>query len=122
KFANNCEKCHDPSATSGKFSEVLRDRFRNGVTVEAIDRKCETCHQQHSFHQANVVQNRSCSACHQEHRGLTNLRLVASSQCASCHNNSATMTASAQKGTTLPRDAFHRHPHPPQQVAFELPR
>src|SRR5207244_12020799 len=49
KFANNCEKCHDPSATSGKFSEVLRDRFRHGVTVEAIDHKCETSRQQPRF-------------------------------------------------------------------------
>jgi len=122
KFANDCAKCHDRSVAEGKFSEVLRDRFRNGVGIERIDPRCETCHQQHSFHEANVVQNRSCSACHQEHRGLTNLRLVASSQCATCHNNSATMTASAQKGTTLPRDAFHRHPHPPQQIVFDLPR
>src|SRR5437763_3132570 len=122
KFANDCAKCHDRYSASGKFSEVLRDRFHNGVAVEAIDRKCETCHQQHSFHEANVVQNRSCSACHQEHRGLTNLRLVASSECATCHNNSATMTASSQKGTQMPRDAFHRHPHSPQQIVFESAR
>ena len=122
KFANDCAKCHDRYVAAGKFSEVLRDRFRNGVAIEAIDRKCETCHQQHSFHEANVVQNQSCSACHQEHRGLSNLRLVASSQCATCHNNSATMTASAQKGMSIPRDVFHRHPHSAQQVVFELPR
>jgi len=122
KFENDCAKCHDPSAVGGTFSEVLRDRFRNGVAIEAIDRKCESCHKQHSFHEANVVQNKSCSACHQEHRGLRNLRFVASSECADCHNNSTTMTASAQKGLTMPRDAFHRHPHPPQQVVFELPR
>src|SRR5438270_1717627 len=122
KFANDCAKCHDRSVVTGKFSKTLRDRFRNGVAIEAIDRKCETCHQQHTFHEANVVQNRSCSACHQEHRGLTNLRLVASSECAACHNNSAFMTAAAQKGTQLPRDVFHRHPHLPQQIVFELPR
>jgi len=122
KFANDCAKCHDRAAVGGKFSEVIRDRFHNGVAVEAIDRKCESCHQKHSFHEANVVQSRSCSACHQEHRGLTNLRLVVSSECATCHNNPATMTASSQKGTQMPRDAFHRHPHSPQQIVFELPR
>src|SRR5256885_6314154 len=105
KFENDCAKCHDRAAVGGKFGEVLRDRFHNGVAVEAIDRKCESCHQKHSFHEVNVVQNRSCSACHQEHRGLTDLRLVSSSECATCHNNSATMTASAQKGATMPRDA-----------------
>jgi hypothetical protein len=122
KFANDCAKCHEGSVAAGKFTEVLRDRFRNGVAIEAIDRKCEVCHQKHSFHEANVVQSHSCSACHQEHRGLTNLRLVSSSECAACHNNSATMTASAQKGMQMPRDAFHRHPHSPQQIVFELPR
>src|SRR5205085_1478700 len=122
KFANDCAKCHDSSVARGKFSGVLRDRFRNGIAVEAIDHKCETCHEHHSFHEANVVQNRSCSACHQEHRGLTNLRLVASSECAACHNNSAIMSASAQRGRQMPRDAFHRHPHSPQQIVFELSR
>ena len=48
--------------------------------------------------------------------------MVASVQCAVCHNNSATMAASAQKGMQLSPAAFHRHVHSPQQVAFELPR
>jgi hypothetical protein len=121
KFANDCGKCHEGSVTGGKL-EILRDRFRNGVAIEAIDRKCEVCHEQHTFHEANVVQNRSCSACHEEHRGAINLRLVASSECATCHNNSATMTASAQRGISLPRDAFHRHPHATQEVTLELAR
>lgn len=121
-FGNNCAQCHDRNVASGKFSAVLRERFRHGTTTEAIDRKCETCHEKHSFHEANVVQDRSCSACHQEHRGLANLRLIASSQCAACHGNSPTMSASAEKGMPIPRDSFHRHPHPPQQVVFELPR
>ena len=122
KFANDCAKCHDSSMAKEKFSEVARDRFRNGVSTAAIDLKCESCHEKHSFHEANVVENRSCSACHQEHRGINNLRLVASSQCAACHNNPAIMTASAQKGMTIPRGAFHRHPLPAQQIVFELPR
>lgn len=122
KFANDCAKCHESNVAGANFRPTLRERFRNGVTTDEIDPKCEVCHQKHSFHEANVVDNRACSACHQEHRGLTNLRLVASSQCAACHNNSTAMAASAQKGKQLPSDAFHRHPHPAQQIVFELPR
>jgi len=122
KFANDCAKCHALNLAPGSFKAVLRERFRNGISTDEIDRKCESCHQDHSFHEANVVDNRSCAACHQEHRGLNDLRLVTSSQCATCHNNSAIMAASAQKGIQVPRDAFHRHPHPPQQIVFELPR
>src|ERR1700704_567263 len=34
KFANDCAKCHEGSVATGKFAEVLRDRFRNGIAVE----------------------------------------------------------------------------------------
>jgi hypothetical protein len=128
RFADDCATCHDKSMPGGdaltpeKFTAVMRERFRSGVAFDPIDRKCETCHQQHTFHEANVVQNKSCSACHQEHQGPGPMKMVASFQCASCHNNSATMEAAAQKGAQLPPTAFHRHPHPAQQVAFELPR
>lgn len=128
RFADDCATCHDKSLLGGgaltpeKYTAVTRERFRSGVAFDPIDRKCETCHQQHTFHEANVVQNKSCSACHQEHQGPGPMKMVASFQCASCHNNSATMEAAAQKGAQLPPAAFHRHPHPAQQVAFELPR
>ena len=128
RFADDCATCHDKSLPGGgaltpeKFTAVTRERFRSGVAFDPIDRKCETCHQQHTFHEANVVQNKSCSACHQEHQGPGPMKMVASFQCASCHNNSASMEAAAQKGAQLPPTAFHRHPSPPQQVAFELPR
>jgi hypothetical protein len=128
-FADNCAKCHDQTLmtggplTSSKFKQVLSDRFRNGVAFEPIDRKCEMCHKHHTFHEPNVVQDRSCSACHQEHRGLQSLTLVASSQCASCHNNAATMAASAQKGAQLHWAVLDRHPQPAQRMAlFDLPR
>ena len=133
---NNCNDCHDKSLitggrlTSEKFKETIRDSFRNGVAsnrIQLIDKKCEACHfklsgRVHTFHEANVVQDRSCSSCHQEHQGPTSVKLVASSQCASCHNNSGTMEAAAQKGMQLPPDVFHRHPHSPPQAVFELPR
>ncbi len=129
-FADDCQQCHDKSLISGgkltpsTFNAVLRERFRYGVAFGPIDEKCEACHdgRTHTFHQANVVQDRSCSACHQEHRGPGPLKLVASSNCLFCHGNAGVMQASAQKGMQLPPDAFHRHPHPPQQVAFDLPR
>src|SRR5437588_227108 len=122
KFADDCARCHDRDSVTGRFTEVLRDRFRNGVAVEAIDRKCETCHEKHAFHEANVVQDRSCSACHQEHQGSGPMKLVASSNCVSCHGSAEVMQASAQRGMQLSLQALHRHPVPPQQVVFELPR
>ena len=127
-IANNCAKCHEQTLMTGgqltpsRFKQVLKDRFRHGVAFEPIDRKCETCHAHHTFHEPNVGQNRSCSACHQEHRDLRSLTLVASSQCASCHNNPATMAASAQKGMELHTTILDRHPHPTQRVTFDLAR
>lgn len=127
-FGDNCEKCHDKSLmisgtlTVQKFREVVRDRFRNGIAFEPIDRRCETCHRLHAFHEANVVQNRSCSVCHQEHRGPGPMNAVAGSNCASCHNNAATMEASAQKGVQIQWKDIHRHPHPATQIVLELPR
>jgi hypothetical protein len=127
-FGDNCTSCHDKSLMTGggltvqKFREVVKDRFQNGIAFEPIDQRCETCHQLHAFHQANVVQNRSCSVCHQEHQGSGAMRSVASFNCASCHNNRETMAASAQKGMQLSPTAFHRHPHPAERVVLELPR
>lgn len=127
-FDDNCASCHDKSLMAGgpltpkKFREIVKERFRNGIAFEPIDRKCETCHTHHAFHEPNVVQNRSCSACHQEHQGPGPLRLVASSNCVSCHGNRATMDMAAQKGMQFNWRNFHRHPQPPQRIAFELPR
>jgi hypothetical protein len=127
-FADNCASCHDKSLMAGgpltpkKFREIIKERFRNGVAFVPIDKKCETCHTHHTFHEPNLVQNRSCSACHQEHQGPGPLKMVASSNCASCHNNRSIMDMAAQKGTQFNWQNFHRHPQPPQRVAFDLPR
>src|SRR3954471_3993443 len=122
-IAQKCDACHDKgSAFTAGMKSTLSDRFHNGVSFAAIDRKCESCHKLHTFHEPNVVQDRSCSACHQEHRGITALRMVPSSQCATCHNQPQVMTAAAQKGMEFHLSAQDRHPHPPQQVAFNLPR
>jgi len=127
-FAQDCAKCHDKNAALGdritlaKFKSVVSDRFRNGIDFTPIDRKCETCHKQHTLHEPNVVKNRSCSICHQEHLGPERMKQVADLHCASCHNNREVMEASAQKGTQLPPAAFHLRPHLAQQVVFEMPR
>ena len=127
-IADKCSACHDKSLlgdsglTARKFTVLTKQRFHNGIAFAPIDRKCEVCHKLHAFHEANVVQNRSCSACHQEHAGSRALRLVASANCISCHGQPSVMAAAAEKGMQLPRDAFHRHPFPPQQVVFKLPR
>src|SRR5437588_7967588 len=51
-------------------------RFHHGIPLQPLDNKCQSCHQQHSLHEPNVVQNRSCSVCHQEHKGAASMRAV----------------------------------------------
>jgi hypothetical protein len=127
-FGQDCAQCHDKGAVLGdgitltKFKSVVQDRFHRGIDFAAIDLKCEHCHKQHTLHEPNVVENRSCSVCHQEHLGAGSMKPVADLQCASCHNNSEIMEASAQKGAQLPPAAFHLRPHPAQQLVFEMPR
>src|SRR3954464_14601088 len=118
-IANDCVKCHERTLATGTGMKPhalvaeLRERFRTGVQFGDIDGKCATCHKQHVFHEASVVQDRSCSACHQEHDGPGPLRQVATAQCLTCHADSKIMEASAQKGLQLSADSFHRHPHQP---------
>jgi hypothetical protein len=132
-LVDKCASCHDKSLLTGgsltriKFQEVLSDRFHHGIAFDPIDKNCEACHlkegkRTYAFHQPNVVQNRSCSVCHEEHRGPGPIAMVASAQCASCHDNRPIMEASAQKGLQLHWTTFQRHPHPAQQIVFEMPR
>ena len=128
KFGDKCASCHgkelttDGASTREKFREVVKARFQNGITFEAIDQKCQACHKHHSFHEPNVVQNRSCSACHQEHRGPGPMKMVSSSNCTSCHNNPELMQAAAQKSEHFDWANYHRHPQPAQRVVLDLPR
>jgi hypothetical protein len=127
-----CASCHVPerltSSSAGQppaFFQVLNDRFEKGApSFERIDRACGQCHQQHDFHEPNVVTNRSCSACHREHQGLDALMRIVSLDCASCHNNSAVMQASAERGKQLPRQRFHLNPKLVnfRQIVLQLPR
>jgi hypothetical protein len=104
---------------------VLNDRFEKGApSFERIDRACAKCHQQHDFHEPNVAMNRSCSACHKEHQGLDGMMAVGNLDCASCHNNSRVMQASADRGRQLPPTRFHLNPKMVNlhQVTLQLPR
>jgi hypothetical protein len=137
KYEQDCTQCHDKNAAMGKdltlakFKTVVKDRFRHGLDFKSIDLKCQQCHEanppfgtakKYDLHEPNVVENRSCSICHQEHLGPGPMKQVADLQCASCHNDSAIMDASAKKGATLPSDVFHLRPHPAEQIVFEMPR
>ncbi len=116
KLENDCVACHKPEALAGgvppgRFVQVLNQRFREGAPSFArIDQACQTCHQQHAFHEPNVIENGSCSACHKEHRGPGPIAPVTAQDCAACHNNRDLMQASAQAGKKLPPDAFHLNP------------
>ncbi len=132
-LAERCESCHDKSLlnsialTPVEFRDAAAERFRTGVAFAPIDSNCAVCHlkQDHrvyNFHEPNVVAERSCSVCHMEHQGPEPMAAVPSAQCATCHNNPATMAVSTAKGRGLDLTNFQRHPHLPQQVVFDLPR
>lgn len=127
-FGSDCAQCHDgarPSAgpmTPQDFVRVLSDRVRHGVPLAEIDRKCETCHQQHDFHEPNVVENRSCTLCHREHQGPGAMSLASARDCASCHNNREIMHTSAEKGRRMPGAAFHQRAELAPRAVFKLPR
>jgi hypothetical protein len=137
KYEQDCSACHDKTAAMGsdltyaKFKSVIKDRFHHGLDFKSIDLKCQDCHEKnppfgtakkYDLHEPNVVENRSCSICHTEHLGPGPMKRVADLQCASCHNDSEIMEASAKKGATLPPDVFHLRSWPAQQVVFEMPR
>ena len=125
---SDCASCHQPEALGdGRFMQVLNERFRHGApSYERIDQACQTCHKQHAFHEPNVIDNRSCSACHMEHQGPGPMPAVTDVDCASCHNDSAIMAASAQRGKQLPPSHFRLNPKvvnlTSQQNVLHLPR
>jgi len=113
----DCAACHRAESLSvepGKphsFFQVLNDRFENGApSFGRIDQACAACHQQHTFHEPNVIENRSCSACHKEHQGPGPIHAAVSLDCASCHNDRDIMQASAKAGKQLPPMQFQLNP------------
>ena len=134
QLQNDCVACHEPEAIAGgsvppgRLVQVLDDRFHRGAPAfERIDQKCDACHQQHAFHEPNVIENRSCSACHKEHQGPGPMHAVVSLDCACCHNDRGVMQASAQRGKQIPPTQFHLNPKvvnlvTRQSVVLQLPR
>ncbi len=125
----DCAACHVPEPQkAGWFVPAVNERFRKGApSFERIDQACATCHQQHTFHEPNVVENRSCSVCHKEHQGPGAMLAVATRDCATCHNDQSVMQASAQKGKQIPPTQFHLNPkvvNPTgaRQTVLQLPR
>ena len=129
---SNCDACHDKSLVNGdgltgrKFGHIVRDSFAKGISsgrVERIDERCEACHSHlskkaHTFHEPNAIQFH-CSTCHQEHHGPGPMKLVASSECASCHGNAATMRTAAKAKVPDDWTAQRRHPQSAQRVIFD---
>src|SRR3954467_5538641 len=130
--STNCDACHDKSLITGdrlsfgKFRQIVRASFRQGASsgrIEQIDIRCETCHAKlsgrpHTFHEPNAIQNR-CSTCHQEHHGPGPMKLVASSECISCHGSATAMQAAARQKVPDHWSARDRHPQPVQRVVFD---
>ena len=114
QFASDCARCHE-----GPSNVVAGVTLK--LTNEGIDRRCETCHVGHSFHETNVVHIRSCTACHQEHQGSGPMTAPGDVQCLKCHGDSHQMAESAAKGRPLPPGAFDRHPSAGRAV-FAAPR
>ncbi len=114
---NDCASCHEPealgrgAAVPARFMQVVHDRFRKGApSFPRIDQACQKCHQEHNFHEPNVVENPSCSACHKEHKGPGAMAAVTAMECAACHNDRAKMQASAQLGQQLSPAGFVLNP------------
>src|SRR5450631_3121662 len=62
RFAQDCKQCHDVTRSVDPLKP-------SSVEASTIDAKCEVCHVQHTFHQADVVAGHSCVDCHHEHLG-----------------------------------------------------
>jgi hypothetical protein len=142
-----CHNCHTaapkgPSGwlhaaftvTPGPFQlDKLAATHEPGMT--AIDRQCQSCHDElnrgkadvvrnHAFHQPNVTRDHSCSACHREHLSGGHMIKPSDAQCLSCHGDGAAMQASMLKGKELAAKtpgAFEFRPSRGRE-AFEAPR
>ena len=132
---NSCAACHGAAASDiASWAQMAlrshpapfgKDQFAkvpDGVVpMSAMDQQsCAVCHDQHEFHQPNVVQGHSCSVCHVEHQGLA---MVAPEdvQCAHCHDHADVMQQSSAKGRGIGSERFD----PPVQaglIAFRTPR
>lgn len=74
--------------------------------LTTIDQACVECHPKHGFHQPNVTRDHSCTLCHMEHQGSGRMPPPRPENCASCHDDVATMTASRLRADKIPSEAF----------------
>ena len=114
RIAQDCRQCHDPA--------VKIDVLKPAVMSASIDAKCEVCHVQYTFHQADVVVGHSCIDCHHEHLGTGRMQQVTDSNCQACHGNAKIMQDSAQFGLQLPASDFVFMPTDNHLVYFQPPR
>jgi hypothetical protein len=130
---DNCAVCHNAArggttrwlaaAASARPApwqiRALAESKPAGMT--ALDQNCLDCHQGHSFHQPNVVDNRSCSLCHVEHQGPGPMDAPADATCLSCHADADVMQAAITRAASLPAAAFDYRPAQGRAV-FHVPR
>ncbi len=83
------------TAKPGPFDVHTLAAPRNAALTR-IDLSCLNCHVGRRFHQPNTTRDHSCSACHREHQTDGRMKAPEDTQCASCHNDVATMRASDQ--------------------------
>lgn len=86
-----------------------------------IDRSCVECHPRYEFHQPNVTREHSCTLCHLEHQGDGRMPAPQDLNCASCHNDAATMLASLERAKDIPPEEFD-YWHTADVVLFPNPR
>ena len=127
----NCAVCHTTARTGLKAWFVDAHKANPGPlefqelaamgpsSLTQIDRNCLQCHQGHSFHEPNVVDERSCALCHVEHQGPGRMHPPPDSACLSCHGDAGVMQASLTLASSLPASAFDYRPAQGRQVFYE---
>lgn len=114
----SCSACHSAgdAGPHGMLNAALHARPRPWrvselLTAEAgaptpMDDACQKCHLGHAFHQPNNPRQTSCAYCHQEHQGAGRITSVNDGRCGLCHAQASIMTAAAEKGASMPANAF----------------
>ena len=109
------------------FFRCLNDRFEKGAPCISSGwiAPARKCHQQHDFHEPNVIDESLLFRVSQGTSGIASDDGSSRNlDCASCHNNSKVMQASADRGKQLAPTRFHLNPKMVnfRQVALQLPR
>jgi hypothetical protein len=114
----SCSACHSAgnAGPHGILSAALHAEPRPWLVSELLtvkagtprlmDDACQKCHVTHAFHQANTSREAGCAFCHQEHQGAGRIANVNDGRCGLCHAQASVMAAAAEKGATMPANAF----------------